>query len=681
MLNPTLKKYRQNTTLPAMFDKLRIRIKLLIQTAVLCTFIALIAFFSVIIFNKLNKNENKLISNEMPGIIALSKLKEAQLQMAVAERGLYIEKLMTKSYRDQQYKEIRIAFATADSAITEYKKLSHTAEEEELWNEYTGLYNRYVDSHREMIRISGELDAMIAAGIKTDDEQFVNKLNEIISVAVPSRQKSNDALNVLSRLITLSKQTVTSDTNKTGQRSKTLIIFLVIFAVVSWALGIIIGNRTNTNIQKTLLNLRSQTKRLTDAAINGDLKARADINETHREFRDITEGFNNVVEAFARPLMITSDYLTKISAGDMPPLITEKFNGDINTIIASLNLTISSINEITEKAKMVAGGDLTVDLKKRSDKDELMESLTTMVKSTAGIISEFQTATNNISASGQQMSSTSQTMSQGASEQASSAEEVSSSMEEMAANIQQNSENARATEKIAIKAAEEVDKITEAASVTVNHMRDIADKVTIIGEIARQTNILALNAAVEAARAGEHGKGFAVVAAEVRKLAERSQAAAVEIDVLTKTSVKATEQAGELLSGIAPDILKTARLVQEIAAASDEQNSGAEQVDHAIQQLNHVTQQNAAAAEEMATSSEELAGQAQQLIELIAYFKIDTGTSYGNLSSEKERYQVLQGRTSNANTNPASGRQPVNTSKNINIKNSKDDRDTEYQNY
>ena len=221
------------------------------------------------------------------------------------------------------------------------------------------------------------------------------------------------------------------------------------------------------------------------------------------------------------------------------------------------------------------------------------------------------------------MSTTSIEMSQGASEQASSAEEVSSSMEEMASNIQQNTDNSQQTEKIALNAAEGINKVALAAKETLDKMKEIAEKVSIIGEIARQTNILALNAAVEAARAGEHGKGFAVVAAEVRKLAERSQASAVEIDALTKISVKSTEEAGSLMNAIAPEIQKTAKLVQEITAASIEQTSGAEQINNAIQQLNKVTQQNAAASEEMATGSEELSGQAEKLLESISFFKLE----------------------------------------------------------
>jgi methyl-accepting chemotaxis protein len=368
--------------------------------------------------------------------------------------------------------------------------------------------------------------------------------------------------------------------------------------------------------------LITDAKTLASAAIDGKLATRADASKHSGDFKAIVDGVNNTLDAVIGPLNVAADYVERISKGDMPQVITDNYNGDFNIIKNNLNILISALNEVVEKAKLVAGGDLTVALKKRSDNDELMQSLTEMVKSTARIISEFKAASESISTSSQQMSSTSQQMSQGATEQASSAEEVSSSMEEMAANIQQNTDNAQQTEKISLNAAEGINKVNEASGETLRYMQEIAEKVSIIGEIARQTNILALNAAVEAARAGEHGKGFAVVAAEVRKLAERSQISAVEIDNLTKNSVRATDESAKLLASIAPEIGKTAKLVQEIAAASIEQNSGADQVNNAIQQLNQVTQQNAAASEELATSSLELADQAEGLLEMISFFKV-----------------------------------------------------------
>jgi methyl-accepting chemotaxis protein len=198
-------------------------------------------------------------------------------------------------------------------------------------------------------------------------------------------------------------------------------------------------------------------------------------------------------------------------------------------------------------------------------------------------------------------------------------------MEEMSANIKQNAENASQTEKIALKAASDAKEGGEAVAQTVDAMKQIAGKTSIIGEIARQTNLLALNAAIEAARAGEHGKGFAVVAAEVRKLAERSQKAAGEITELSGTSVRVAERAGELLAKILPDVQKTADLVQEITAASREQDTGATQINKALQQLDDVIQQNATAAEQLTGTSEELQSQAELLQTTMAFFNVAGG--------------------------------------------------------
>ncbi|MDJ1497758.1 methyl-accepting chemotaxis protein [Cytophagaceae bacterium DM2B3-1] len=276
-------------------------------------------------------------------------------------------------------------------------------------------------------------------------------------------------------------------------------------------------------------------------------------------------------------------------------------------IIISISM---SVNTAKEAIKALSEGDLTIQIKQtgKDELGELIEYLRVMTSKLKDVLSYVSTASESIASASQQIAA-------GASEQAASAEEVSSSMEQMASNIDQNTDNAQQTEKIAQKASEDIREGSQAVNQTVNSMKQIADKISIIGEIARQTNLLALNAAVEAARAGEHGKGFAVVAAEVRKLAERSQLAAIEIDVLSKSSVAIAERSGNVLEQIVPDIQKTSRLVQEISASSMEQNSGAEQVNNAIQQLSQVVQSNAAA-------SEELSVQAEQLREAIAFFDI-----------------------------------------------------------
>ncbi len=325
----------------------------------------------------------------------------------------------------------------------------------------------------------------------------------------------------------------------------------------------------------------------------------------------------------SRALRRAVDLADAVSIGDLNYEIQHKSNDEIKDLVVSMQRMTSNLRNTAGLADKIADGDLTVEPTPLSDKDTLGMALLRMVERLRGVVADALSASDNVSAGSQELSASSEQISQGATEQAASAEEASASMEEMAANIKQNADNAAQTEKIARQSSKDAEASGEAVARAVNAMRTIAEKIGIVQEIARQTDLLALNAAVEAARAGEHGKGFAVVASEVRKLAERSQSAAAEIGQMSGDTVKAAADAGEMLNRLVPDIRKTAELVSEISAACREQDIGASQINEAIQQLDKVTQQNAGASEQMSATSEELAAQAEELQASIAFFKVD----------------------------------------------------------
>lgn len=330
-----------------------------------------------------------------------------------------------------------------------------------------------------------------------------------------------------------------------------------------------------------------------------------------------------ITRSITVPISVGVDVAEKMSRGILMDDIKVEGKDETAQLLGAMQKMVKSLKGTVEVAEMMAGGDLNVRVNLLSDQDVLGLSLNSMIEKLNNVVMEIKSAVDNVTAGSQELSSSSEEMSQGATEQASAAEEASSSMEEMAANIKQNSDNAQQTEKISKKAAEDAQKSGEAVTETVNAMKKIAEKISIIEEIARQTDLLALNAAIEAARAGEHGKGFAVVASEVRKLAERSQIAAGEISSLSGNSVDIAEKAGEMLNNMVPDIQKTAELVLEIAAASNEQTTGADQINMALQQLDQVIQRNASASEEMASTAEELSSQAAQLQSTISFFSIE----------------------------------------------------------
>jgi len=329
-----------------------------------------------------------------------------------------------------------------------------------------------------------------------------------------------------------------------------------------------------------------------------------------------------ITRSITAPLSVAVAVAEQVAAGDLGVRIEVTGQDETARLLRSMQAMVASLGRMAAAASSIAGGDLTVRIAPQSERDALGSALADMVRRLTSTMSEIRSGAAGLSSASAQVSATAQTLSQGTSEQAASVEETTSSLEQMSASIRQNAENSRQTEQLATSGSREAQESGQTVKATVGAMKQIADKVSIVEEIAYQTNLLALNAAIEAARAGEHGRGFAVVATEVRKLAERSQAAAKEISGLAASSVGVAERSGALLDELVPRIRKTADLVQEVSAASAEQSTGVAQINRAMSQVDQVTQRNASAAEELASTAEELASQAEALQQLVALFRL-----------------------------------------------------------
>jgi len=371
-----------------------------------------------------------------------------------------------------------------------------------------------------------------------------------------------------------------------------------------------------------------QAQQVTEAARDGDLSQRIPLEGKAGPIGDLCAGVNSLMETTSVIFEDVGRVLGALAEGDLSQRIERDYAGVFGQVKSDANATSEKLAGIIEDVGRVFGGLASGDLTQRITRDaegtfdQVKQDANASCEKLAGIIEEVRAAADALTGAANQVSATAQSLSQSASEQASSVEQTTASIDLMSASIAQNSDNAKVTDSMATKASKEAGDGGHAVTQTVQAMKQIAQKISIVDDIAYQTNLLALNAAIEAARAGEHGKGFAVVAAEVRKLAERSQEAAKEIGDLAGNSVDTAERAGKLLDEIVPSIQKTSELVQEIAAASQEQSQSVTEIGGAMGQLSKATQQNASASEELAATSEELSGQAEQLQQSVAFFSV-----------------------------------------------------------
>jgi methyl-accepting chemotaxis protein len=429
-----------------------------------------------------------------------------------------------------------------------------------------------------------------------------------------------------------------------------------------------------TTVKNAVGTMIADANALSAAALQGKLATRADATKHQGEFRAIIEGLNATMNAVVEPINDVKRVMAAVERGDLSQRINADHQGDFGELLANVTNTVATIralvgeanalsaaaqagrletradaakhqgefraiieginatmdavvepiNDVKRLMAAVEQGDLTqsIDADYQGDFGRLQASVNNTVAKLSTTIAQVRTLADELTTASTQVASTSQVLSQATSEQAASLEETTSAIEQMSASIAQNTDNAKTTDGIARKSSEDALAGGSAVRSTVDAMKSIASKISIIDDIAYRTDLLALNAAIEAARAGEHGKGFAVVAAEVRKLAERSQVAAQEIGELAGSSVDTAESAGTLLETMLPSIRKTADLVSEITAASEEQTTGVNQISQAMTQLNGVTQQNAASSEELSATAEEMSAQAENLKELMAQFTV-----------------------------------------------------------
>jgi methyl-accepting chemotaxis protein len=619
------------------FRNLKIGSKLLSVVALLLVLMTALAIFALSQMAKVNATSTEMEVSWLPSVTTLGEIGMA----ANTVRRSELRHLLSTTDEEMMSNEREIDAAEAELAtlLTGYERLITSEEERQLYRDFKATWAEFQGEYRAILALNrqhknAEARGMMQAGLKT----FVRVMDVLKRDIALNHKGAVEASHLGDELYASSRMLVW--------------VSLAICVAIGLGLALLVAGMIRRGLQSAVSLVESiargdmsmsveqssedEVGQLLEAVkvMKGALErvttiakdvAQGNLQVEVRERSendDLMKALKSMVAGMEKVVTVAKE----VSAGNLQVEVRER--SDKDELMKALKAMVAGMEKVAVVAKEVSIGNLRVEVRERSENDELMKALKSMVAKLSDIVMDVRGSSEQVGSGSQQLSSSSEQMSQGATEQAASIEEVSSSMEQMSSNIRQNADNASQTEKIALKAAADAKEGGIAVNQTVDAMKLIAGKISIIDEIARQTNLLALNAAIEAARAGEHGKGFAVVASEVRKLAERSQKAAGEITELSGSSVTVAERAGSLLARILPDVQRTSELVQEITAASREQDAGAVQINKALQQLDQVIQQNASASEEVSATAGELAGQAEQLRAAIAFFQID-GAGHG----------------------------------------------------